>query len=130
MQTARQYLTSLGLVEHQIDNVYQMFDNPVVKPEKDCTPLIIDAICQYKGVDEQTLKTKLRKRPNPECRFLIFYFLRAYTLGSFNAIGTMFNRDHTSVIHGVKAVEDLMFSDRSFKHDVEHLTLIINQIVK
>lgn len=81
---------------------------------------IIRIVCEYTGYSLEELKSKSRKRELVFARMLIFYnarhHLRRTTL---KTIGEPFNRDHATVLHGVKTISDLMDVDKEVRKDVQ-----------
>lgn len=129
MQTARSYFNSIGLYPEHIDSPVFTLPNTQHMINSVRISAIIHTICAFKEVDEVDLKSPKRFRPLAEGRYLCFHFLRENNLGTFSGIGRMFNRDHTSVMHGVKTIADLRHSDGVFNGEVERLTLIINKMI-
>ena len=68
--------------------------------------LIIAEVSRYYNIDENTLTGKLKNKGTAEARQMAMYLIRKMTNLSFPDIGKAFNRDHTTVIHGVTKVED------------------------
>jgi len=52
-------------------------------------------------IEEYDLKSKCRKRELVFMRYVLYKYLRSLGL-SFDSIGKYFNRDHSTVIHGIK----------------------------
>lgn len=71
--------------------------------------ITIDAIqaltCSYYKISLEEIKSKSRKRPIVLCRDISMYFSRSYTRQPLEVIGKAFNRDHATVIHGIRAIE-------------------------
>ena len=87
---------------------------------------IIDEICETYKVTISDLKSPSRKWIIVEPRHVIFYLARRYTRLSLNDIGGEFNRDHATVLNGFRTVQDLIATDKTFKHKVESLESRIN----
>ena len=63
-----------------------------------------------------------RARPVARPRQVAMYLCKALTEHSLPEIGRKFGgRDHTTIMHGVRKVEELMAADPSFRQDVETL---------
>lgn len=58
-----------------------------------------------------------RKREVVEVRFMVFLLLRQETTYSFNQIGRVFGKNHSTVIFGVKTAQDLIDTSREFRED-------------
>lgn len=68
-------------------------------------PSIVRLVCQSFGLDESQLRSKSRKKGCVQGRSTIFYLARKHTDLSLQAIGTAFNRSHSSVMRSITAVE-------------------------
>jgi chromosomal replication initiator protein len=79
-------------------------------------------VCDYFSLGVEKLKEKTRKREIVQARQISMYFAKKYTKSSLKTIGQHFgNRDHSTVIHALNTVSDLMSSDRVFKRYVEDI---------
>ncbi len=70
--------------------------------------LVIRNVCKYYGVTEETLKGSQRSRGVAEPRQVAMYLIRRLVNESFSNIGKLFERDHGTVHHAVKKVEDTL----------------------
>jgi chromosomal replication initiator protein len=85
-------------------------------------------ISDYFQLDLATLQSKTRKREIVQARQLAMYFSKKYTKTSLANIGSMIgNRDHATVLHACKTVENLSMTDKHFRKYVEDLTKKFNQ---
>lgn len=82
---------------------------------------IIDAVCRKFGVTEEELKSRVRKRRIVEARQVCMYLLKKKTKLTLKAIGDLFDRDHTTVMHSDQTVKDLMAIDKEYKIAVEDI---------
>lgn len=88
--------------------------------------IIIAAVCDYLKVEVKDVKKKWRKREVVEARQLCMWFLRKKTHLTHKSIGELFShRDHTTVIHSCQTVQNLVFSDPSYKKQFDYLSKII-----
>lgn len=72
---------------------------------------ILKAVQAITHVPIKDIKSKSRERQRTDARHLLSYFLRRYTYLSFAKIGSITNRDHSSVIHSKKTIEEGLFYD-------------------
>ena len=80
-------------------------------------------VADYFKVDIELLKAKVKKREIVIPRQLAMYFCKRYTQLTLALIGENFGgRDHSTVIHALESVEDMMKTDSNFKNSVEELT--------
>lgn len=86
---------------------------------------ITEQICDYLCVSLRDVHSKCRDRPMVECRQICMYFLRKLTTLSLKGISGIFNRDHTTALHAIRTVENLMATDSKYKAKIEHLSKIL-----
>ena len=80
-------------------------------------------VSDYFKVDLELLKAKVKKREIVIPRQLAMYFCKRYTQLTLALIGENFGgRDHSTVIHALESVEDMMKTDASFKNSVDELS--------
>ncbi|MCZ8354266.1 MAG: chromosomal replication initiator protein DnaA [Cyclobacteriaceae bacterium] len=73
-------------------------------------------------VDLESMKGKVKKREIVIPRQVAMYFCKRYTQLTLALIGENFGgRDHSTVIHALESVEDMMKTDPNFKNTVEEL---------
>jgi chromosomal replication initiator protein len=73
-------------------------------------------------IELEKLKAKTRKKEVVIARQVAMYFAKEYTNYSLKTIGDHFGgRDHSTVIHAVQCVNDMMDLDSKFKSNVEDL---------
>ncbi len=79
-------------------------------------------VAEYFKVDLESLKSKIKKREIVIPRQVAMYFCKRYTQLTLALIGNNFGgRDHSTVIHALESVEDMMKTDANFKSSVEEL---------
>ncbi|MEC7173446.1 MAG: chromosomal replication initiator protein DnaA [Bacteroidota bacterium] len=79
-------------------------------------------VSEYFQMDVATLQSKTRKRHIVQARQLAMYFAKKYTKASLASIGTQIGkRDHATVLHACKTVDNLSFTDKQFRKYVEDL---------
>jgi chromosomal replication initiator protein len=79
-------------------------------------------VSEYFKVDVDALKDKTRKKEIVIARQVAMYFSKEYTDHSLKAIGYHFGgRDHSTVIHAVQSVNDMIDTNSQFKSQVEEL---------
>lgn len=86
---------------------------------------VIKVVTRYYKVTEDELKSKSRKSKFLEPRHVIMYLIRKLTRLSYELIGAIFNRDHSSVMHSCSKVINLFSVDKDFKEEIERLEVII-----
>ena len=79
-------------------------------------------VSEYFSVSLDDMKAKTRKKEIVIARQVAMYFAKEYTHHSLKSIGFHFGgRDHSTVIHGVQSVNDMMETDSKFKYAVDEL---------
>ena len=79
-------------------------------------------ITDYFNLALEELHSKTRKRNVVQARQLAMYFAKKYTKNSLAVIGSQIGqRDHATVLHACKTVENLIITDREFKKYVSDL---------
>ena len=80
-------------------------------------------VSDYFKVELDLMKGKVKKREIVIPRQVAMYFCKRYTQLTLALIGENFGgRDHSTVIHALESVEDMMKADANFKNSVEELT--------
>ena len=79
-------------------------------------------VSDYFLMDVSTLQSKTRKRHIVQARQLAMFFSKKFTKASLASIGTKIgHRDHATVLHACKTVDNLAFTDKQFRKYVEDL---------
>jgi chromosomal replication initiator protein len=80
------------------------------------------SVAEYYGIDIEDLKAKTRKKEIVVARQVSMYFCKEFTNHSLKSIGYHFGgRDHSTVIHAITTVNDIMETDSSFRNTVNEL---------
>lgn len=81
------------------------------------TPLTVDRIVKKTinnlNITQEQLEGSSRKREVVECRMIIAKLIVDEKLMSYKRVGEIFNRDHTTIVHYMKATDNLM-NDKLF----------------
>jgi len=79
-------------------------------------------VSDYFQMDVETLQSKTRKRHIVQARQLAMYFSKKMTKASLASIGSKIGkRDHATVLHACKTVDNLASTDKQFNKYVEDL---------
>lgn len=111
--------------EYSIELAQSIIEKSIKNHRKEITiDHIQKIIVDYFQVDLEDLQSKTRKRNIVQARQLAMFFAKKYTKNSLTTIGSQIGqRDHATVLHACKTVENLAETDREFKKYVEDLTL-------
>ena len=84
-------------------------------------------VSDYFQMDVETLQSKTRKRHIVQARQLAMFFAKKYTKASLASIGSQIGkRDHATVLHACKTVDNLSSTDKQFKKYVDDLAGKLN----
>jgi chromosomal replication initiator protein len=105
--------------------VRDMFkDKSDILPSSD---VIIREVCKFYGIEENALRGQSRVKDTAVARQVAMYLIRAQTNLSLNDIGREFgNRDHTTVLHAIKRVEERMKDDADLREIIKDIKANIN----
>jgi len=79
-------------------------------------------VSDYFQMEVSTLQSKTRKRHIVQARQLAMFFAKKFTKASLASIGSQIGkRDHATVLHACKTVNNLSATDKQFKKYVEDL---------
>ena len=109
--------------EYSIELAQSIIDKSVKNNKNDLTiDHIQQIIADYFNLDIESLHSKTRKRNVVQARQLAMFFSKKYTKNSLSTIGSQIGqRDHATVLHACKTVENLIETDRAFKKYVSDL---------
>lgn len=80
-------------------------------------------VSDYFQMDVDTLQSKTRKRHIVQARQLAMFFAKKLTKASLASIGSQIGkRDHATVLHACKTVDNLCATDKQFKKYVDDIT--------
>lgn len=80
-------------------------------------------VSDYFQMDVSTLQSKTRKRHIVQARQLAMFFAKKFTKASLASIGSQIGkRDHATVLHACKTVDNLAETDKQFRKYIEDLT--------
>lgn len=75
---------------------------------------IIDCACTVHGIGILDFCGNTRKEEFVDCRRQVMYFMRRELHYTYEKIGTIFRKDHSTVIHSVKQHENFMHSSKHY----------------
>lgn len=115
---------SFNKKEFTLSLTRQIVDKFVKNTKKEISiDLIQKVVSKYFDIDVQTLQSTTRKRHVVQARQLAMYFSKRMTKASLASIGAQIGkRDHATVLHACKTVDNLSETDKTFRKFVEELT--------
>jgi chromosomal replication initiator protein len=113
-----------ALSANDLELAKEVLKNIVKEIQSDVSvDFIQKTVGDYFKVDLEAMKSKVKKREIVIPRQTAMYFCKRYTQLTLALIGENFGgRDHSTVIHALESVEDMMKTDANFKNSVEELT--------
>lgn len=96
-----------------------------LKPQNDdeyLADIIIKKVGEKYFLPENYYTSKMRIRPYVLSRQLGMYFIKKNTILTQTVIGKMYRKDHATVIHSIKTIDNLLETDKRFKIEFENLS--------
>lgn len=92
---------------------------------------IINTVCAFEGINKDDFQNlKSRKREIVQARQRAHYFLKQKTKLTLQEIGWMVGgKDHATVLHSVKTVDNMVFTDFDYRDQMKELAVKINNTV-
>lgn len=115
--------SSLNKKKITIELAKQMIDKFVKNTTREISiDYIQKVVCDYFDMPIDLLKSKTRKREIVQARQLAMYFSKQLTKNSLASIGAQCgNKDHATVLHACRTVNNLSETDKRFRTYVEDL---------
>ena len=112
--------------EIDLDLAKTVIGNSVKVNKKQLTfEMIAETVSRYYKIDLELLYGKTRKREVSDARQLVMYLTKKSTQMSSTNIGLKLSRDHATVLHACKQIEQRLSIEKKFRHEVE---LIENEL--
>ena len=113
---------SLENVTRSISDMFKSEGNALPTPS-----LIISQVCKFYSIDKSVLCGTLKNKGTAEARQVAIYLMRKLTNLSTPDIGKEFNRDHSTVLHSIAKVENLLQSgDVNLQNHIRDINANIN----
>lgn len=115
--------SSFNRKEVTIELATKIVDNYVKNTKREVSiDYIQKIVSDYFQMDVDTLQSKTRKRHIVQARQLAMFFAKKYTKASLASIGSQIGkRDHATVLHACKTVDNLTSTDKQFRKYVEDI---------
>ena len=94
---------------------------PGIIPMKTTPEKIIDVVCDYFNVTIDELKTKSRKSEYVTARSVAWYIMLKETKITTERAGLIFSKDHATVLHGNRKVEQRITIYKDFARKVREI---------
>ena len=109
-------------VSRAISDMFKSEGNALPTPS-----LIISQVCKFYSMEEDVLRGTNKSKGITEARQVATYLVRKLTNLSLPDIGKEFNRDHSTILYGIRKVEvALKNGDQQLKDNIRDITANIN----
>ena len=115
--------SSLNKKAITIDLARQMIDKFVKNTAREISiDFIQKIVCDYFDIPVDAINSKTRKRDIVQARQLAMYYSKKHTKASLATIGLHCgNKDHATVLHACRTVNNLIETDKQFRTYVEEI---------
>jgi chromosomal replication initiator protein len=115
--------STLNRKEITLELAKMMIDRLVKNSKKEISvDYIQKVVCDYFNLSPDLLQSKTRKREIVQARQIAMYFSKTLTKSSLASIGALIGgKDHATVLHACKTVNNLMDTDKRFKGQIESI---------
>lgn len=115
--------STLNKKEITIELASEMINKLVKNSKRELSiDYISKVVCDYFNMPVDSLQAKTRKREVVQARQLAMYFSKSMTKSSLASIGSQIgNKDHATVLHACKTVNNLKETDKAFKLCVDEI---------
>lgn len=103
---------TLANTKEVLKDILHTYERPIKAPE------IQQEVADFFHISLSDLKSKRKDRSIARPRQVAMYLTKTLTPLSLPDIALCFNRDHTTIIHAVRTIEDLLNRDKKFSQDV------------
>ena len=117
-----------AILAHELGFVFntQKIGLTVIKPKAITINYINAIVCKYYNIPIEVLYMKTRKREIVQARQIAMFFAKNLTKDSLQTIGDgIGNKDHATVLHASKTINNLIDTNRQFKLQVEEIERLI-----
>ena len=83
--------------------------------------MIISVVFDYFGIDTSYRTAKVRDHEIVLSRQVSMYYIKKYTKQSLAGIGSYFQKDHATILHAIKTVNNYIDTDKKFRCDIERI---------
>lgn len=86
---------------------------------------VIEMVCEHFSVSIERLRSKNRSRNICYPRHVAMYLIYQHCMKSCQNVGNWFNRDHTTVLHAIKSIKNLIETDPTIRREIDMFLLKI-----
>ena len=109
-------------VDISIDMAKAVIANAVKVPKREMNfDFIAETIGTYYGIETDLMYGKSRKREISDPRQILMFLAKKHTKLSSTTIGLKLSRNHATVLHACKTIEERISYDKQLQHDLEEI---------
>jgi chromosomal replication initiator protein len=115
--------STLNKKEITLDLVKEMVEKLIKNTRTEISiDYIQKTVCGYYKVPVESIQSETRKREIVQARQVAMFFAKALTKSSLATIGSQIGgKDHATVLHACKTVNNLLDTDKNFKKQIEEI---------
>ncbi len=83
--------------------------------------IIAEKVCEHYNIDTELIYGKSRKREISDARQIVMYLAKKLTQLSSTNIGTRLSRNHATVLHACKTIEERLSIEKPLQEDIEKI---------
>ena len=83
--------------------------------------MITEKVCEHYNIDSELIYGKSRKREISDARQIVMYMAKKMTQLSSTNIGTRLSRNHATVLHACKTIEERLSIEKVLQNDIEKI---------
>ncbi len=115
--------STLNRKEINVELARQVIEKLVKNTKREISvDFIQKVVCDYFNIELDLLQTPTRKREIVQARQIAMFFSKSFTKFSLSSIGSQIGgKDHATVLHACKTVNNLIETDRQFKQYIDDI---------
>ena len=115
--------STLNKKEITLDLAHEMIDKLIKNTKREISiDYIQKVVCNYFNIAVDQLQSKTRKREIVQARQVAMFFSKSLTKASLANIGSQIGgKDHATVLHACKTVNNLLETDKRFRLQVDEI---------
>jgi len=115
--------STLNKKELNLELAIEIIDKLVKNTKREISiDYIQKIVCDHFNMPIDLLQAKTRKREIVQARQIAMYFSKSMTKASLSSIGSQIGKkDHATVLHACKTVNNLIDTDRAFKTQIDEI---------
>ena len=83
--------------------------------------MIAEKVCDHYNIDTELIYGKSRKREISDARQVVMYLAKKHTQLSSTNIGTRLSRNHATVLHACKTIEERLTIEKPLQEEIENI---------